>query len=178
MPTRPRIEALRIVHYPDPVLRRQAEPVREADTFLRELAERMNELMAEAAGIGLAANQLGVAERLLIVNLTGEEGRYEGFINPVIVSRSGTAREEEGCLSVPGLVGKVRRAERVVVEATRLDGERVRMEAEGLAARCWQHELDHLDGMLFIDKLGAARRMTIRPRLRALKKRFDEERQK
>ena len=177
MATRPKIDTLTIVHYPNPVLRREAESVRKPDSYLQELAERMNELMAEAAGIGLASNQVGVTERLLVVNLTGEQGAYEGFINPVILSQSGTSREEEGCLSVPGLAGKVRRAARVVVEATTLDGERVRMEAEGLAARCWQHELDHLNGMLFIDKLGASRRLTIRPRLRALEKRFKEERE-
>jgi len=164
----PDLNTLRIIRYPEEVLRVKAAPIPEPDGFLRALAERMNELMREAGGIGLAANQVGWPRRFVIINLTGEDGRYEAFINPVIVERAGHQKEEEGCLSIPGVSARVRRAARVVVEATALDGRKLRLAAEGLLARAWQHEVDHLDGTLFIDKIGPAARLMLRSRLREL----------
>ena len=172
MPDRPKLETLAIVHYPDPVLRRRAEPIREIDGFLKELAERMNALMIEAVGIGLAANQIGWSHRFFIINLTGEAGRYEAFCDPEIILQEGRAREREGCLSVPGVNAQVTRPAHVIVEATRLDGERVRLDAEGYAARALLHEIDHLNGDLFIDKVGMAARIMVRSRLRELEERF------
>jgi len=168
----PDLKTLRILYYPDPRLRVEAGRVEEADRFLSEMAERMRELMVEAQGLGLAATQVGWPFRFIILNLTGEPGEAEAFVNPVIISRAGRVLEEEGCLSVPGVFAKVRRAERVRVQATRLDGERVEMEAEGLLARAWQHELDHLDGRLFVDRLGPAARIAVTPRLREMEERF------
>jgi len=176
MPDRPKLESLRIVHYPEPVLRVKAAPIAERDSFLKELAARMNELMREAGGVGLAANQVGLAQRLVVVNVPGKEGQYEAFLNPAILSREGVLKEEEGCLSVPGVSARVRRAQRVIVEATTLNGEKVRIEAQDLVARAWQHEIDHLDGTLFIDKIGLAARLIIRSRLRALEAKLRNER--
>jgi peptide deformylase len=168
MSDKPKLESLRIVHYPAPILHTRAAAIAERDFFLQELGARMYELMREAGGMGLAANQVGLPQRLIVVQSPGQEGRYEVFVNPAIISREGALKEEEGCLSVPGVNAKVRRAQRVVVEATTLAGERVRIEAQDLAARLWQHEIDHLDGMLFIDKIGPAARLLLRSRLRAL----------
>jgi peptide deformylase len=166
----PKLNSMRIVHYPENVLRQRAAPIPEPDSFVHELAERMNELMREAKGVGLAANQVGWPHRLVIVGVSGEEGRYQAFINPAIIARTGRLNEEEGCLSVPGVSARVRRAQHIVVEATTLAGERVRIEAQDLAARTWQHEIDHLDGLLFIDKIGPAARLVIRSRLRELER--------
>jgi len=168
----PDLKTLRILYYPDPRLRVEAAPVVKVDSLIGEMADRMRELMAEAHGLGLAATQVGWPFRLVILNTGGESEKVEVFVNPVILSRRGRILEEEGCLSVPGLYARVRRAERVHVRAIRLDGEVVEMDAEGLLARAWQHEVDHLDGRLFVDRLGPAARIALGPRLREMEERF------
>ena len=171
----PKLEKLHILHYPDPRLREHAENMRKIDSFLKELAGRMNELMDEAQGVGLAAPQLGCPFRLVVLNTEREPGHGRAFINPVIVAREGRELGEEGCLSVPGVWAKVRRATKVRVRALTPEGEEVEMEAEGLLARAWQHELDHLEGGLFVDRIGTAARIMLSSRLRELEDEFTPE---
>ena len=171
----PDLKKLHIVHYPAPVLRQRGAPIAEINSFLAELSARMIELMREAQGVGLAASQVDWPFRFVVVNTTMAPGGEQAFINPVIVKREGKGIEEEGCLSVPGVFAKVRRDERVCVRATLLSGEEVELEADGLAARAWQHELDHVDGALFIDRVGPASRILIATRLQDLERRYRED---
>ena len=147
--------------YPDPVLRRPAELASSIDDRLRKTVAEMFTVMKACRGVGLAGPQVGVSIQLLTVNLTGEDGDDAAFVNPAIVSSKGSEESEEGCLSFPGLYGNVRRAKRVTVHAYDLDGRECTMAAKGLAARAWQHELDHLAGVLFIDKMSPVSRMAI-----------------
>ena len=124
----------------------------------------------ERGGVGLAAPQVGISRRLICYDLSEERNQPQVLLNPRVVERSGRVVEEEGCLSVPGVNGKVKRAARVVVEGLTLEGEAIRVEAEGLAARMFQHECDHLDGVLFCDRLGPAKRLVVRRILRAMEK--------
>jgi len=141
---------LEIVLYGDPVLRRKAKPIKQVTPGLRALAEQMLETMKAHDGIGLAAPQVGISQRLLVVH--GEEEDLV-LINPRIVDRSGRATDTEGCLSFPGLQGKVTRPARITVQALNRLGREIRREADGLLARVIQHEMDHLDGVVFIDKV-------------------------
>ena len=168
----PDLEKLRIICYPEPLLRKTAQPVKKVEGFQRDLAHRMAQLMAEAAGIGLAANQVGWLERIVVVSISGEPTKAEAYINPRIVAKSGSVIDCEGCLSVPGAKGKVRRAEEVTVVATRLDGQEAEIQAKGLLARAWQHEIDHLDGLLFLDKLSPASKIAIASNLRKLEEEY------
>ncbi len=168
----PDLKTLHILRYPDPVLRRSCEEVRDVNSFLDEMVARMSELMQEEKGIGLAAPQVGWNYRLIVANPTMAPGKFEVLINPVIVRRVGRLAAEEGCLSVPGVFAKVRRAEKVTVRGMRLNGETVEYEAEGLPARLWQHEVDHLEGALFVDRISLAGRILIRSNLRDLERRF------
>ena len=118
----------------------------------------------------MAAPQVGLNCRFIIGNPTMEPGKYETLINPVILKRDGKVADQEGCLSVPGVFANVKRAEHVVVRATLLNGKTVEFEAEGLPARLWQHEIDHLDGALFVDRLSTAARILIRNSLRELER--------
>lgn len=162
---------MHILRYPDPLLRRQCEPVKEISTFLDEMAACMAELMQAERGIGLAAPQVGWRFRMAVLNPALEPGKFEAVINPAIIKREGKVLEEEGCLSVPGVFANVRRAERVRVRATRLNGETVEFDAEGLAARLWQHELDHFDGTLFVDRLSTGSKILVQGALRDLEQR-------
>lgn len=139
----------------DPILRRQTEPVAGIDDGVRALIADMFETMYAAEGIGLAAPQVGRSERVTVVDVEG--ARY-ALVNPAIVERGGSERGEEGCLSIPEIYGDVDRASHVVVAALDENGEEVRVEATGLLARCLQHEIDHLDGKLFIDYLSYLKR--------------------
>lgn len=153
---------LPIRKYPDPVLRKQAEPVTVIDARLRQLAADMMETMQEAQGVGLAAPQVGESIRMVIVDFDPENGDAKVLINPVIVKRSGRKElKPEGCLSFPGIHTQVKRSPRVVCEAQNLDGEIIEYHAEGLSARAVQHELDHLDGMLFVDKAGPSDKQSL-----------------
>lgn len=171
-------DQLRLRYYPDPVLRTRALPVERIDAALRDRVRRMFEIMYEYRGIGLAAPQVGVSERVFVVNLTGEEEQSDEervFINPEILDPEGQASEEEGCLSLPEIRLDVARPERVRVRATDLCGETFELEADELLARCIQHEFDHLDGILFVSRVPVTRRMLVRKQLKELERRFREE---
>jgi len=155
-------------YYGDPVLRRKAEPAPGATEEIRTLVEGMYEVMYAARGLGLAAPQVGVPQRVFIVDVEGEEEGQRirrAFINPVLVEKSGSMVGEEGCLSIPGLYADVKRHARVIFEAQDENGTPFRIEATGLLARVLQHELDHLDGVLFVDRLSLIRRRLIAPKL-------------
>jgi peptide deformylase len=142
----------------DPVLRQRAEEVGEIDDDLRKLAAEMFETMYAEEGIGLAAPQVGVSTRLFVMDVREDGAEPQAVVNPVIVEHSGSERGDEGCLSLPGLVGAVERPARIVMEGLDLDGKSLRIEASQLLARCIQHEIDHLDGILFIDRLSPIKR--------------------
>lgn len=169
---------MRIVHYPHPALRHPARAVALVDKTLHLQVGKMFDLMYEAVGLGLAAPQVALPYRLLVMNMSGDARQQQQervYINPTIVARSGLVRDDEGCLSFPGLFVKVRRAERVVVQAWNIEGEKVEIFAEGLAARCWQHEIDHLDGVVFIERWSSWSRWTRAGEVRAFERRFRAE---
>jgi peptide deformylase len=154
---------LHIVTYPAPVLAGKSEPVTDVDGQVVSLARGMAKLMVTSQGIGLAAPQVGVARRIITANV-GDGFIY--LINPVIIERQGNVRMEEGCLSCPGISAAVDRDERVLVRGLDLDGNEVTIEAEGLKARVLQHEIDHLEGVLIIDKLPWLDRIMAQRKLR------------
>jgi len=141
-----------------PVLRQRSAEVAEVDDDLGSVIDEMFETMDAARGVGLAANQVGLARRVAVIDA---EGQRFAMVNPVIVEAEGRATAEEGCLSIPDIYGDVTRAERVVLEALDRDGKPFRLEAGGLAARAIQHEIDHLDGILFLDHLGLMKRRVL-----------------
>lgn len=149
-----------IVKYPDPVLQRPTEPVTEFDSKLRRLVEDMFASMYEAHGIGLAAPQIGISKRLTVIDLSFQKNPEEKIvlINPKIVASEGKQYEEEGCLSLPDIRDKVRRAAHVKVQAQDVQGKPFEMEGDELLARAFQHEIDHLDGILFFDRLSRLKR--------------------
>ena len=156
---------LSVRKYGDPLLRRRAEPVREVTADVRRLADDMIETMYDEAGIGLAAPQVGHSIRLMVVG--DERGRSpQALVNPVITEQGGAITAEEGCLSIPGIFADVTRAEWVELEAHDLDGQPVSIRASGFRARVFQHEMDHLDGILFIDRLDAMTRDRIKRKIR------------
>ena len=157
---------LPILRYPDPRLHNLATPVRVVDDRIRQLVKDMAETMYAAPGIGLAATQVDVHERLLIIDISETRDQLQAFINPEILERSGEAETEEGCLSVPGIYDKVTRAERVKVQALNTRGEKFTLEAEGLLAVCIQHEIDHLDGKVFVEYLSRLKQQRIAAKLR------------
>jgi peptide deformylase len=164
---------LKIVQYPHPALRYKARPLTALTGRVRRAAEEMLALMYENRGLGLAATQVALPYQLLVMNYAGdpEQRDQEGvFINPVIIERRGTMEGEEGCLSFPGLFQKVRRARHVTVQAYNLEGQLLEMELTELPARIWQHEVDHLHGELFIDKLGPIGKLASRGALRELER--------
>ena len=156
---------LQILEFPDPRLRTRAQPVTQVDAALRKLVDDMFETMYAAPGIGLAATQVNAAKRLLVIDVSEKRDQPLVFINPEILAREGVEETEEGCLSVPGVFDKVTRAEKVRVRALDRDGKQFEMEADGLLAVCIQHEIDHLDGKLFVDYLSELKRTRIRRKL-------------
>ena len=161
-----------ILKYPHPILSKRAEEITEITPELKELAKDMAEAMYEQRGIGLAAPQVGECCRLIAVDISGPDERTElmFLVNPVIVSREGEVTDEEGCLSVVQLRAKVSRSEKVVVKARDLDGKDVELPADGILAVCLQHEIDHLDGKLFVDYLSPLKRQRIQTKLQKLQK--------
>ena len=153
---------LQLRYYGDPVLRKRAEPVAEITEAERQLAEQMLEtLYATGNGIGLAATQVGVLKRLIIVDIGEEDDEeYEPLVlfNPELLSSDGEIVAEEGCLSIPDVTADVKRPESIVVEGVNLQREAIRIEADGLLARVLQHEIDHLNGVLFIDRISGLKR--------------------
>ena len=156
---------LRILEFPDPKLRTKAHPVGKVDDALRQLIDDMFETMYQAPGIGLAATQIDVHRRLLVADVSGERTDPHVLINPVIIEKDGLTVTEEGCLSVPGFYEEVERAEHIRVRYLNPDGKEVESEFEEMLAVCIQHEIDHLDGRLFVDYLSEAKRQRIRKRL-------------
>ena len=156
---------LTILEFPDPRLRTRATPVASVDGSLRDLIDDMLETMYAAKGIGLAATQVDVHKRVLVTDVS--EGRDEprAFINPEILSRDGVETSQEGCLSVPGYYDEVERAARIRIRALDRDGKSFEEDLDGLLAICVQHEIDHLDGKLFVDYLSEMKRQRVRKKL-------------
>jgi peptide deformylase len=156
---------LDILHFPDPRLRNKAKPVAEVDDGVRKLVDDMFETMYQAPGIGLAAIQVNVPLRVVTIDISEERDQPLALINPEILERDGIEEMNEGCLSVPGVYEKVRRADHIRFRALDRAGEPFEMEAQGLLAVCVQHEIDHLDGKLFVDYLSSLKRQRIRKKL-------------
>lgn len=157
---------LTVLHYPDPKLRKIAAPVDTVDSSLKRLTADMLETMYQAKGIGLAATQVDVQQRVVVMDLSESRDQPLVLINPVIIHQEGSEEMEEGCLSVPGFYESVRRAEKISCRYLTLEDEGVEIEADGLLAICIQHEIDHLDGKLFIDYLSSLKRELIRRKIR------------
>jgi len=156
---------LTILEFPDPRLRTRASPVESVDDGLKSLIDDLFETMYEAPGIGLAATQVNVHKRVLVLDVSADKSEPCALINPVILEKDGVTATEEGCLSVPGYYEEVERAEHIRVKFIDRNGDDVDMEAEGLLAVCIQHEMDHLEGKLFVDYLSEAKRSRIRKKL-------------
>ncbi|ADC72763.1 peptide deformylase [Thioalkalivibrio sp. K90mix] len=154
-----------ILHFPDPRLRLKAEPVETVDDEIRTLVDDMLETMYDAPGIGLAATQINVQKRVLVADVSDDQSEPHVLINPEILETSGEEEMDEGCLSVPGFYEKVQRADRIRVRALGRDGEPFELDIDGLLAVCIQHEIDHLDGKLFVDYLSSLKRNRIRKKL-------------
>lgn len=156
---------LKILHYPDPRLHTVAKPVERVDDALRQLAADMAETMYAAPGIGLAATQVDRHIRMILVDISETKDQLRVFINPEILAKDGETVFEEGCLSVPGIYDKVTRAEHVRVKALDLQGQPFELEADGLLAICIQHEIDHLNGKVFVEYLSRLKQSRIRHKL-------------
>ena len=156
---------LPIIEFPDPRLRTVARPVKEVDTRIRQLIDDMFETMYEAPGIGLAATQVDVHQRLLVLDVSEDKSYPMVFINPEILDSEGSQVYQEGCLSVPGIYADVTRAESIVVRALDRDGQSFEVNADGLLAVCIQHEMDHLAGKVFVDYLSPLKRELVRKKL-------------
>jgi peptide deformylase len=156
---------LNILHYPDPRLREKAQPVAVVDDRIRRLADDMLETMYAANGIGLAAVQVGVPERVVVIDLSENRDQPQVLVNPEVLSGDGSHEIEEGCLSVPGFYEPVKRLGHVRVRALDRDGAPREFDADDLLAVCIQHEIDHLNGKLFVDYLSELKRTRIRKRL-------------
>ncbi len=156
---------LKILEFPDPRLRTKATPVEAVTDELREFISALFEMMYAAPGIGLAATQVDVHKRIFVCDVSTDKSAPLALINPEILEKDGTTITDEGCLSVPGYYEEVERAERIKVQFLDRDGEPVEMQAEGLLAVCMQHEIDHLNGKLFVDYLSEAKRLRIRKKL-------------
>lgn len=169
-----------IVEYPHPTLRHKTKSLRRVDADLRVTVTEMFRLMYDADGIGLAANQVDLPYRVFVINLGSERGQDEEmvFINPVISRpKAPVEEEEEGCLSLPGVFAPVRRPSSIHLTAFNLAGEEIRSEFQGLLARVIQHEADHLDGVMFIDRLSDTAEMAVRDELADFQRRFEQRRE-
>ncbi len=165
---------LKILQFPDPRLRKMAAPIRHVDDQCRQLIDDMFETMYEAPGIGLAATQVDVHRRLLVADVSQEKNEPHVLINPEILERDGTTVTEEGCLSVPGYYDEIARAEHIRVRYLDRDGNEQENDFLGLLAVCVQHEMDHLDGKLFVDYLSEVKRQRIRKRLKKDRRHHNE----
>jgi len=158
---------LEIKEYGEPILRGKALPVKEIDPEILNLIKDMAETMYTDSGVGLAAPQVGVSKRIIVID--GEEEGLMVLINPILVKSEGELVEEEGCLSIPGIYSQVKRASKVTVKALNENGDPIEMTKEGLASRALQHEIDHLDGILFIDRIGRTERQILLNKLKKKK---------
>ncbi len=166
----------KILTYPDPELKKKSAPVTVINEKTRELILDMAETMYDAPGVGLAAPQIGVHQRVVVIDVSANDEAPELIvaINPVIVHAEGESYEEEGCLSVPKYAANVRRHASVVVKALNLEGEEITCKAEGLLAVAFQHEIDHLDGILFIDQISPLKREIFKRKYRRLREELQE----
>jgi len=165
------VAILPILHFPDPRLRIRAQPVERVDDSIRTLVDDMLETMYEAPGIGLAAPQVNVSKRVIVIDISDDKSSPLCLINPEIIRRDGVEEMEEGCLSVPSIFEKVERARRVTVRFLDRDGKSVETAADELLAVCIQHEIDHLEGKLFVDYLSELKRQRIRKKLDKIRRR-------
>jgi len=156
---------LDILHFPDPRLRKKAMPIKEVTDKIRQLADDMLETMYDAPGVGLAAVQINVQKRLVVIDTSEDKSTPLVFINPEIINKQGEREHEEGCLSVPEAYEVVTRADTVRVKALDRNGDPFELDADELLATCIQHEIDHLDGKLFVDYLSNLKRQRIKKRL-------------
>ena len=168
--------SLKLIPYPHPTLRHQSKPIVRVDKDLKDLVDEMFDIMYEFRGVGLAANQVNLPIRLFIANPSGdkEEGPELVFINPVITKAKGSAEAEEGCLSLPGINANVKRNKSLNVNAYGIDGAEINTEVDGFLARIIQHEIDHLDGVLFIDRLAEEIRRPIADQIRAFELNYED----
>jgi len=160
---------LRIVQYPEPMLRQRTQPIEVFDEALADLARRMIALMHEAKGVGLAAPQVGLSLRLFVCNATGEPQDNQVVVNPILLDFEGFEEKPEGCLSIPGVTVNMRRPARVRLTALNAQGEAYELKGDDLRARIWQHETDHLDGKLIIDNMSEADEIANRKALKQLR---------
>ncbi len=169
------IEQLRIVQYPNPVLRVKAQPITEVTDEVRRVALRMLEMMHEAPGVGLAAPQVGLSWQIFVANPTREPEDDQVFINPVLTRPAReTVPQDEGCLSLPGVNAPIYRPRSITIEATDLDGAKFTMTSGDLAARVWQHEYDHLEGILIIDRMAEIDRIANKRTLKDLEQAYKQ----
>jgi peptide deformylase len=167
---------MELVYYPDPRLREVSKRIGAIDEALREAVPVMFDIMYRARGIGLAGPQAGLGRRVIVANLSGdpeEKDKEQVFLNPEVLERQGEKREEEGCLSLPGMAPLITRAEKVRVRYKDLGGQVVERDVEGLEAKLFQHEIDHLDGILLVDKMTAADKRQWAPLLRELEEEYE-----
>ena len=156
---------LTVLHFPDPRLRNKALPVAAVDAGIKRLSQDMLETMYAENGIGLAATQVNVQQRVVVMDLSAERNTPVTLVNPEIIEKTGSEEMEEGCLSVPGFSDVVQRAEKISYRHLNLDGEVIEDETDGLRAVCIQHEIDHLDGKLFIDYLSPIKKQRLRKKI-------------
>lgn len=161
---------LNILHFPDPRLRKKAMPIEEVTDEIRQLADDMLETMYDAPGIGLAAIQVNIQKRIVVIDVSEERSSPLILINPEIIDKHGEREYQEGCLSVPDAYETISRADTVTVKALDCDGKPFELEADELLATCIQHEIDHLDGKLFVDYLSPLKRERIKKRIEKQKK--------
>jgi peptide deformylase len=169
------LKNLKLISYPDPRLKKSSAPVEAFDAHLRELAERMLQLMREHRGVGLAAPQVGRNIRLFVMNPTGEPDDDRVYVNPQLTDTSGEESAEEGCLSIPGINADIVRSRTATLRAHDLEGKPIELTETGYIARIWQHEIDHLDGVLIIDRMGATAKMMARRTLKDLEEQWASE---
>lgn len=168
---------LKIVKYPSPVLRESCKPITSFDNNLNKLLDSMAETMYNAPGVGLAAPQVGKTIRAIVVDVgkddqVGEPAKLHKLVNPKIIAQSGKMDSEEGCLSIPGLTGVIQRATEVVINAQDESGKNLELSAGGLLAICLQHEIDHLNGILFIDHMSKLKRELVKKKLKRLEEEY------
>ncbi len=168
------IEKCRITRYPADVLARRAQLVEKIDNNIRQLVEKMTNIMLENKGIGLAGPQVGVALRIFIISLDATKEAVKVYINPTVTPTDELDSMDEGCLSVPGIHTKIRRYKKCKVTATDLNGNEFTEEAEGLYARCLQHEYDHIEGMTIADRMGSAAKIAHRKQLKKLRENHEK----
>lgn len=156
---------LPILRYPDPRLHKKAAPIAVVDAQIRKLAADMAETMYNAPGIGLAATQVDQHIRLIVIDITEDQSQLQVFINPELLEKSGECEGDEGCLSVPGIYETIKRAAQIKVRALGLDGQAFELAADGLLAVCIQHEMDHLEGRVFVDYLSRLKQNRIKAKL-------------